>query len=480
MNAPSDVQQTKNLNTSQPSLLALFPLLLGALLPPLDYFIVNLALFSIRDDIGASDTQLQLVISAYACAYAAGLITGGRLGDRYGRKRIFMLGMVGFLLASLLCGCAPNGTVLIGGRILQGFFASILAPQVLATIRSVYPVHLQTPICAVYGFVFGIAAITGQIGGGILIDLDVLGLGWRAIFLVNLPIGIVALAAALTWVPENRSERQVGFDVLGMLLLTAFLLCFIYPLSRGLESGWPTWLVLMLAASFPILVVFVRLEKKLQRQGATPLVNLDLLRNPVISLGTGLAFLFYSDALFFFGFALYLQSGHGLSALDSGLGLLPFAAGFIIGPLWTPRLVKLIGNNVAAFGFAVLALGFFLLAFMATPDRTLGVYDYLTLLVAGCGHGIVLSSLTRIVLAYSPRNHAGLVSGLLISMLQIGSATGAAVLGGLFFHLLGEAPQAIDYAHAFRDAMYVLAALLTLCIPLGLWLAKLTRHAATD
>src|SRR6266702_4834672 len=200
--------------------LALAVLFVGAFLAPLDYFIVNLALPAIHTGLNASDAQLQLIVSAYASAYAVLLITGGRLGDLFGRRRMFMTGMAGFVVASALCGFAPNGHVLVIARIVQGMAASVMAPQVLATVRAVVPLHQQTRVMGFYGFVFGLASIVGQLGGGALITYQPFGLDWRAIFLINIPVGVLAFIGAWKYVPENQSATREGVDLKGVALLS--------------------------------------------------------------------------------------------------------------------------------------------------------------------------------------------------------------------------------------------------------------------
>ncbi|ARF89110.1 major facilitator superfamily protein [Burkholderia cenocepacia] len=286
---------------------ALVVLLVGAILPPLDYFIVNLALPAIRDGIGARQTELQLVVSAYACANAVVQITGGRLGDLYGRKRMFMIGMAGFVLASTLCGLAGNGTVLVGGRVLQGLFAAILAPQVLATIRSVFSPQEQVRVMGFYGFAFGLAAVIGQLGGGALISLHPFGLGWRAIFLVNLPIGILALLGSWRFIPENRPPRGQRIDVPGTVLMSLFLLMLVYPLTHGREAGWPLWMIACGVGALPMLGALLAVEARRLARGHDPLLDVRLFRNPVVALGLLLAFLFYTLSAFFLSYGIYLQ-----------------------------------------------------------------------------------------------------------------------------------------------------------------------------
>ena len=454
---------------------ALAMLLIGAILPPLDYFIVNLALPAIRGGLGASDAQLQLVISAYACGNAVVLITGGRLGDLYGRKRMFMLAMAGFVAASALCGLAPDATILVGGRALQGVCAAVLTPQVLATIRSVYAPREQARVMGLFGFVYGLAAVIGQLGGGALISLHPFGLGWRAIFLVNLPIGLVALAGSARHLPESRAPRGARIDLPGTALLSLLLLLLIYPLTRGREEGWPAWTWVSLATSALLLPVFVGVEHRRQQRGLDPLLDLRLFGNPVVALGMALAFLFYWMGVFFLAFGIYLQSGLRWSPLLSGLAILPFGLGFLSAPLLLPRLLSRLGESgTLGSSFALLAGGLALVA-QAAGGAAPGWLFYLGLGAAGAGQGLTLPSVLRIVLAEVAPERAGVASGMITATLQIGSAVGIAVLGGVFFSTLGNAPGANDYARAFRLALYLLVLLLLACLGLSRLLLPLRR-----
>ncbi|AXK63005.1 MFS transporter [Burkholderia sp. IDO3] len=459
---------------------ALVVLLVGAILPPLDYFIVNLALPAIRDGIGARPAQLELVVSAYACANAVVQITGGRLGDLYGRKRMFMIGMAGFVVASTLCGLAGSGAVLVGGRVLQGLFAAILAPQVLATIRSVFSPQEQVRVMGFYGFVFGLAAVIGQLGGGALISLHPFGLGWRAIFLVNLPIGILALIGSWRFIPESRPPRGQRIDVPGTVLLSLFLLMLVYPLTHGREAGWPLWMVACLVGALPMLGALLTVEARRLAGGRDPLLDVRLLRNPVVALGLTLAFLFYMLSVFFLSYGIYLQGCLNWSPLASGLAILPLGIGFLASPLLMPRLVDRFGGyRVLTLGFAILAAGVATAAALA-GDHAPGAGFYAGIAAIGIGQGLVLPSVVRIVLAEVDAARAGVASGMVTAMLQIGAAVGAATLGGLFFSRLGAHPAAADYVAGFRTAMWALTALLLVCIALSAALGPMHRRARAD
>lgn len=432
--------------------LALASLYAGVFLPPLDYFIVNLALPAMHAGLHASQAQIQLTVAAYALAYAVMLITGGRLGDLHGRKRVFLIGMAGFVAASALCGLASSGVLLVVGRVAQGASAALITPQVLATIRSVFPMQAQVRLMGIYGFVFGLASVVGQIGGGALIDLHLWGLGWRAVFLVNVPIGVLAFAGSWRYVPESRGGERQRIDVAGMLALTSSLLLLIVPLALGRELRWPAWTILGLALSAPAFAAFVGIERRVQRIGRDPLVDLSVLRRPAVATGLAIAFLFYSIAAFFLTYGIYLQDGLRWTPLQSGLGLAPYGAGYILGPLATPWLARRIGEAVLPAGFGLLAAGFAICAARLGPLGPDPSF-YAGLLIAGVGQGIALPSLQRQVLVSVDARHAGMVGGAIVATLYIGAACAATGIGGVFFSALAHGVGADAYTRAMRIGM---------------------------
>ncbi|RAJ58761.1 putative MFS family arabinose efflux permease [Streptomyces sp. Amel2xB2] len=455
--------------------LAVGPLLLGAILAPIDYFVVNLALPAIRAELSASGGLLPFVISAYATAYAVGLIPGGRLGDRFGRKRLFTAGLASFVGASAVCGLATDVYVLIAGRFLQGLAASMLSPQVLATFRAVLPERRQTPVIAAYGFVFGLGAVIGQAGGGLLLQSDVFGLGWRAIFWINVPIGLLALAGARAWMRESTGGRTGPVDIAGVVWLCVLIGLVLVPLSVGRSVHWPWWAFVCLAAAAPLAWWFVRFQRR--RTAVRPLLNIELIRRPVVWRGLLLAFFFYTDSLFFMGFGIYTQDGLGWSASSAALLFLPFSAGFILGPLIVPRLVAVARERTVPVGFTVISAGFALqvaaLLRSEGPDAVL----FAGLVVAGIGHGLVLSSLTRVLMMGVETRWAGQISSLVISSMQIGSASGVAGFGPVLFAVLGDGTGAHAYSIAFGVSEACLTAALLACLLLSFSLARELRVA---
>ncbi|MBN9486129.1 MAG: MFS transporter [Alphaproteobacteria bacterium] len=461
--------------------LALPVLLTGAFLPILDFNVVNLALPAIRQDLGASSSEVQFVISAYAATYAVFLITGGRLGDLFGRRRMFILGVVGFTLASLLCGIAWSPPVLIAGRILQGLTATVMAPQVLASIRVLFPAAEQARALAFYSATFGLANICGQLLGGVLVSMQPFGLAWQAIFLINLPIGLVALVGSLVVLRDSRSEQAQRLDLGGVVLLSLTLALLVFPLVEGREAGWPVWMIVMLIACPIALLAFVRFEARLSNRGGDPLVTLSLFRSSGFAVGLAMALAFYMLSSFYLTFAVYLQSGLQRSPLEAGIAMLPFAVGYFISSLASSPVMQRLGVRALTLGFVLQILGFG--AVMLAVSRVLTGGLEPALFVAGVGFGIVMPSVIKAVLGSIDQRHAGLASGVVISTFQIGAALGVAVIGGVFYSVLGTGRTPDAYAHAFTVALGCNVALLVLGALLSLWLAAdqsaATRGAAT-
>lgn len=458
-----------------PRILALVVLLAGAFLSPLDYFIVNLALPAIQAGLQASAAQLQLIVSVYTSAFAVLLVTGGRFGDLFGRKRVFMVGMAGFVASSILCACATHAAMLIAGRILQGASAAVMVPQILATIRTVFPEEQQTGVMSLYGFIYGFASVVGQIGGGALITLRPFGLGWQSIFLINVPVGILALIGAWRFVPENRAGRGARIDMRGLLLLTIFIALVIYPLTQGREAGWPVWTLVSFATSIPVLLLFLFVEHRVKLGGGDPIVDLGLFTNPVFSIGLVLAFCFYCDSAFFLTYGIYLQDGLQWSPLVAGVAILPFGAGSILGPLLSPGLVRRLGNHILTAGFACLGAGFAISAGALLHASQPDALFYAGLALAGIGHGIVLPSVVRIVIGEIEPAKAGLASGAVTTLLQMGSAFGATAISGVFFSALSKGTSPENYANAYEAGAGILSMLCAGCVVLSFVLVA--QHA---
>lgn len=445
--------------------MALVILLTGAFLPPLDFFIVNVALPSIREDFRASASTMQLIISGYATTYAVMLITGGRLGDLYGRRNVFLAGMVGFAAASALCGFAWSPAALVAGRILQGFAAAIMAPQALASINAIFPDHEKSKALSFYALTFGVASMVGLFLGGALIALDILGLGWRAIFLINLPVIAVAAPSAFIMLRETRSERPSKLDLGGALLIAIALSALIAPLIEGREQGWPIWLILMLATSLPFFLLFWRHEKHLESTGKDPILAPSLLQNRGLLRGLLAALFFYALAAFWLIFSVYQQGGLGLTPFEAGLAILPAAVGFVLGPFASERILRVFGRFSAGAGMVLQAAGLFGTA--ALISNGLPQFLFAALFLIGAGQGIALPNLVKSIVQRVDRTQSGLASGLVNSMFQIGGALAAAIVGGLFFSILGSATDVQSIGRAYSVAAVAIA----ICLLIAGWLS---------
>ncbi|OWT76989.1 MULTISPECIES: MFS transporter [unclassified Achromobacter] len=440
--------------------LALPVLLTGAFLPVLDFNVVNLALPEIRHDLGATASDAQFVISAYAAIYAVFLITGGRLGDLLGRKRMFLLGVLGFTVASVLCGVAASPAFLIASRMLQGLTATLMAPQVLATIREIFRDSEQGRALALYGATFGLANIAGQILGGALVTLHPFGLAWQAIFLINAPIGLAAYVGGCYLLPASRAHADQRLDAGGVLLLSLTLGLLVYPLIQGRGAGWPLWTIAMLSLAPFALIAFLAYERALTARGGSALVDLVLFKVPGFATGVAMAFLYYMLSAFYLAYSVYLQGGLGLTPLEAGLRMLPFGLGYFLASLAAARLMQRLGPRALTLGFAIQVLGFGGLIGAIGADA--GHLAEIALAVAGTGYGIVMPSVIKAVIGNVEARHAGLASGVVISTFQIGAALGVAVIGGVFYSVLGQSPTAASYKHAFAVTLGCNIALLAM------------------
>ncbi|MFE0178921.1 MFS transporter [Streptomyces sp. NPDC059002] len=420
--------------------LGLFTVLLGASLSSIDFFIVNVALPSIERDLHASPATLEMVVAGYAVAYAVLLVLGGRLGDTFGRRRLFLWGVAAFGLTSLACGLAPGAWWLVGARVAQGAASALMLPQVLATIHATTRGERRAKAVALYGAMSGIGGLLGQALGGALVAADVLGTGWRAVFLINVPIAAAALLVGGRAVPDSRAERPARGDVLGTVLFAGALTALLLPLTEGRATGWPLWSVLLLVAAPLLGWAFGAVESRAERTGGSPLLPPSLLREPAVrkSLVLGLP-IFLGFSGFMFGFAILLQQGLHYGALKAGLTVIPMGLTQIPASMLVPRLVRRWGSRampraalVHATGLAVLGLTVLWTPWSALTPLALAP----GLLLCGLGQGVQLALYYRVALAAVPAARAGAGSGLAATVQQSCLAAGVATLGSLFLALV--------------------------------------------
>jgi len=435
--------------------MALAVLLTGTFLPPLDFFIVNVALPAIRTNLHASPADSQLVVSVYAAAYAVSLILGGRLGDIYGRKRVFIFGMFGFGIASALCGFAPSPAVLVAGRLLQGVMAAIMGPQSLASIHAIFPAQEKNRALSFYGATFGLASVAGQLLGGVLVSANLFDLGWRSVFLINLPVIVLAIPAASLLLRENRAEKSGVLDIPGAILLAAGLLAFVLPLIEGREKHWPWWCIILLITSIPLLSVFWRYEKKKELRGASPLIYPSLLMKGGLRKNVAAAFFFYALASFFLIFAVYEQGALGHDTLATGLAILPLGIGFFLGPWCSPAIVSRLGSRTAAFGMILEVTGLLFAAGLSLNGIT--SYLFIPLCIIGLGQGIAVPALVRLNVDQVDLRFSGLAAGLVSATFQISAAVFVALIGGLFFTLAPDGASASEIKSGFSISASAIA-----------------------
>jgi len=429
---------------------ALPVLLAGAFMVVLDFFIVNVALPSIATELGAGESSLEWVVAGYGLTFAAFLITAGRLGDGLGRRRVYAIGLALFTVASLACGLAPSPTTLVVARIAQGVAGAVVMPQVLAIIGVTYRGPDYVRAVSIYGVVLGLAAVSGQLIGGALVE----AVGWRSCFLINVPVGLAALALT-GLVPETRDERGAKLDVVGASVLAAGLAAILLPLIEGRQLGWPLWTWVSLAVSPVLLGGFLTRQHRLTRKGQAPLLELSLFRERAFSAGLATQlFLACAQASFFVYLALYLQLGRGLGPLEAGLVFTIIAVAYVAVSGPAPQLAQRYGRTIVAIGGTSFALGLGLLALAVAELGTGGSLLAFApgLALAGTGIGLCFTPLTSTVLANVAAARAGSASGALSTTQQIGFALGVAVTGVIYF---GAADDGVG--HAFELSLIQLA-----------------------
>jgi EmrB/QacA subfamily drug resistance transporter len=445
-----------------------------------DIWAVNVAAPSLQRDLHVSDAALQLIVGGYAFMYASGMVTGGRLGDLLGYRRMFMTGVITFAAASLLCGFARSPGELVGFRLLQGLTGAVMVPQVLALITAAFGVRERTRALAWFGVTMGLGFVSGQILGGGLIQANIFGLGWRAIFLVNVPVGILALIAASVVVPHAWAERRPRLDLIGAAGVSASIALALVPLTLGRDEGWPAWTWASLSAALPVLALTIAFERHLARRGGEPLLDLPLFRERAFSAGLGVNFgLVFFFASFMFVLTLLLQAGLGQSPLHAGIEALPMAATFTIMSILSPRFAARLGPRSVTTGAVIAAVGAAGLAVTGLHfGGNLTGWDVApATAVIGIGQGMALPSLIGVVLAHVRPERAGAAAGILTTTQQFGAASGIAIVGAIFYGAIGAVPSRGSFVSGMVLAMTVNAVLLAAAAAVTLVLPRRTEQA---
>ncbi|MFE9647134.1 MFS transporter [Streptomyces sp. NPDC006365] len=436
--------------------IALAIVMTAAFMDLVDVTIVNIAIPSIQRDAGASFGQIQWITAGYALAFAAGLITGGRLGDIHGRKRLFLIGIGGFTLASALCGFAVNPEMLVASRILQGGMAALMVPQVLSIVHATFPAHERGKVFGLFGAVVGLGAVSGPLLGALLTEWNLFGLEWRPIFLINLPVGIAGLILGRRYITESKAPRALKLDLVGVALVTLGLLMLLYPLTRGRELGWPMWGYVSMGGAIVVFAALVAYERRKTARDGSPLVELSLFKVKSFAAGIAVQTVFgVALGIFFLVWTFYMQIGLGWGELRAGLTGVPFsiavsmAAGLSVQKL-TPRF----GRKVLQAGALIMALG--VLIYIWESERYgLSIAPWqmaLPLVVMGVGMGLIVAPLTDAILSEVPREHSGSASGLISTVQQMGNALGLGLVSVVFFGTMSDHLPRAEVGAAFVDA----------------------------
>jgi EmrB/QacA subfamily drug resistance transporter len=452
--------------------LAATVMIIGALMDMIDVTIVNVALPTIRRSLGASATQLEWVVSGYMLAFAAALIVAGSMGDRFGRKRVFLLGVGLFGAASLGAGLSATGAELITARFVQGAAAACMAPQVLATFRVIFTSTKERgQAFAVYGAMLGFASALGLLLGGVLTDANLFGWSWRAVFFVNVPVAVLALAAAARVVPNTRDELAKRPNYGGAAVLAASMVAIVYPLLEGRQLGWPGWVWPLLAAGLAGVTAVAVAEVRRPSRRTAELLSARLLRVPAFSVGLGVQIAFaLAMQGFFLILALWLQIGEHFSPLKAGITGVAFSVGAFLGAPAAVPLAQKYGRTILATGAAAMAGGIALVdAFV--PHIGVGGSPWPVvpgLVVAGAGLALLVIPLVNVVLAAAPADSAGSAAGVFSTAQQLGGAIGVALLGTVFFDQIGAGhtfARALQHTAPYAIGAFALCGVLSLLLP---------------
>ena len=437
-----------------------------------DAFIVNVAIPTIAAELHASAAQIEAVIAVYLIAYATLVVTGGRLGDIYGARNVFISGVAGFTVTSLWCGLAQSGPELIAARLAQGATAALMVPQVLATLHLLFADASRPRAFGIYGIVLGLAGAAGFLLGGILVTLDLAGFGWRAVFFVNVPFGAVIIAAAWKIMPSFQRRAGTRLDIPGAIVLFAGLLCLIGPLLFGHDLHWSPLTWLAMAAGVGIVAAFLRLERAVARRGGMPLIDLSLLTDKAFMRGlAAVFFFFFANLSFYLVMTIYMQKGLQIPPLQAGLVFLPLALTFMTASRHSGMRAKHRGTLVLIEGCTVQLAG---LAALVTAiewiDTPSAMVLALVLAIFGYGQGLVMAPLSSAVLSAVKPVSAGAASGIYGTTAQIANAAGVAAIGAVFFAI--ESNQSSRLALLAACALFMLS--IIACAAFLTWMRRVT------
>ncbi len=435
--------------TSRERTIALIIVALAFVMDLLDNTIVNIAIPAIRDNLGASYATIQWLIAGYALSFAVLLITGGRMGDVFGYKKLFLWGVGGFTVASLLSGLAWDSNILIAARLLQGAMAALMVPQVMSLMQVMYKPHERGSIMGIFGALAGVAASLGPVIGGILIHFNIAGLDWRPIFLINIPVGLFALFMGWRYLPDGKSPHPLKLDVIGTLLVIVTMFLLVFPMIEGRDLDWPLWVYGMMISAAPVLAIFVWWQNVKDKKDHSPLVVPALLKTRTFVIGLIVNIIFEGAMIgFFLPFTLILQVGLGYEVIKAALTGIPMAIGISVAmAVFSQKIIPKLGRYTMTLGTLIMATGLGLTFYFVNQhglDTT--PYEFIPgLLITGAGMALIMSPMFSVVLSDVDPKHAGSASGVMSAIQQLGGAIGTALIGVFFFgQLISNAPASFQ------------------------------------
>jgi EmrB/QacA subfamily drug resistance transporter len=459
--------------------LGLFAVLAAMIMNLLDATVVNVAAPSIRAELGGSYATLQWIAAGYTLALAVGLLTGGRLGDMYGRKRMMIAGVVGFLVTSVACAVAWSPATLVGARVLQGLCAAVMIPQAFGLVRDLFPPQEIGKAFAAFGPVIGGSTILGPVVAGLLVDADVFGSGWRMIFLINVPLGLFALLAGVRALPAVApSARNTRLDLAGVVLAGAGMFLLVYPLVQGREQGWPAWTFAMLAGSVAVLAGFAVHQVRRRRGGGVPLVELSVFARRSYTSGVVFVIVFFGAVVgFSLAVGLFLQLGLGYSPMRASLTMAAWAVGAFLGSGFAVAMMAKLGRTILHLGLALMGAGIagVYLVFQAVGTEVGTGHLIAPLVVFGFGMGMIFVPLFDIIMGEVEDHEVGSAAGALESIQQLGASLGVAVLGTVFFGVVGQQMVLSVWVDAAKWTALLTLGLTGLAFVLGFLLPRKPR-----
>lgn len=436
--------------------LKLLVILFGQLLTIMDIFIINVSIPSIQRDLHASNGEMQFMIAAYLIGFASLLITGGRLGDLYGRKKIYIIGLLAFMISSIACGLSAGSGQLVISRFVQGISAAMMAPQVLSMIQILFSDHQErTKAMGWYGITIGIGTVLGQFLGGYFSSLTMMEEPWRLIFLMNIPICLPAVFLTLKLLDESKISVKQSFDAVGVLILSAGLFCATYALTMSEHDGLHFKNVSLMIVSGGILFTFIKNQKKRIQNERSYLIDFELFRCKNFNLGIiAVSFFFIMLDSYFYILSLFFQDGLKISPLEAGEIIVFQGLGFILASVISVKLILRYGKKALMAGLIFIIVVLILQLFLFRMQTGFPVFCLL-LFLHGLGIGSIIPSLANIALSGMPEKLIGNASGVYNTFQQIAAIVGIVAVGSVFYYFLGEKPVVQDYHNAFSVALLI-------------------------